>query len=110
MAHYRAFIDMAEGLEAARGDLEGASLALDALAADLAPLRAARERFTASAARFTAGRAQNKQLLSALVPGWASFAFCIWHCEGAKEVEREERAHAELGMLLCGCSNRKHVA
>ena len=65
MAHYRAFIDMAEGLEATRADLEGVGHSLDALLADLAPLRAARERFTQSAARFTAGRAQNKQLLSA---------------------------------------------
>ena len=66
MTHYRAFIDMAEGLEATRAELEGVSQHLDGLLADLPALSEACEAFTGSASRFSAGRAQNKQLLSAL--------------------------------------------
>jgi hypothetical protein len=65
VAHYRAFIDMAEGLEATRAELEGLSQHLDGLLGGLPGLGEACEAFTASAAHFSAGRAQNKQLLRA---------------------------------------------
>ena len=65
MTHYRAFIDMAEGLEATRAEREGVSQHLDCLLADLPALSDACEAFTASASQFSSGRMQNKQLLSA---------------------------------------------
>ena len=93
VTHYRAFIDMAEGLETTRAELDRVSQHLDGLLGGLPALSEACEAFTAGAAQFSAGRAQNKQLLSERAPScWA-----LLHCTkiGAGSTWR---SHASLSL------------